>query len=67
MTSEPGDNPGVVRGSGDKAVADAIERAKATADLNVPVLQGLPLPEDTANLRLGPDLDGALDLLETLP
>lgn len=60
MTAEHGDNPGVVRGSGDKAVADAIERAKTTADLNIPVLPGLPLPEDTANLRLGPDLHPAL-------
>ena len=60
MSAEHGDNPGVVRGSGDRAVADAIERAKTTADLNIPVLEGIPLPEDTANLRLGPDLHPAL-------
>ncbi|MFZ2530485.1 MAG: FABP family protein [Rhodococcus sp. (in: high G+C Gram-positive bacteria)] len=59
-TPEHGDNPGVVRGSGDKAVADAVERAESTAHLNVPALPGLPLPEDTANLRLGPDLHPAL-------
>ncbi|WP_083577049.1 FABP family protein [Rhodococcus tukisamuensis] len=52
------------RGSGDKAVADAIERSKDTAGRNIPVLSGLPLPEETANLRLGPDLHpGLLALL----
>ncbi|GAA4489603.1 FABP family protein [Rhodococcus olei] len=45
-------------------MADAIERAKDTAGLNIPVLPDLPLPEDTANLRLGPDLNpGMLALL----
>ncbi|MFD4295180.1 FABP family protein [Rhodococcus sp. NPDC058505] len=57
--------PTVRRGSGDQAVADAIERAKDTAALNVPTLPGLPLPEDTANLRLGPDLNE--ELLAVLP
>ncbi|MFD1810611.1 FABP family protein [Rhodococcus gannanensis] len=57
--------PTIKRGSGDKAVADAIERAKDTAGRNVPVLPGLPLPEDTANLRLGPDLNP--ELLALLP
>ena len=46
--------------SGDRAVADAAERAKATAGRNIPVLPGLPLPDDTANLRLGPDLNPAM-------
>ncbi|BCN62455.1 FABP family protein [Rhodococcus hoagii] len=54
----------VVRGSGDRAVAAAEERAKETAGRNIPTLPDLPLPEDTANLRLGPDLNpGMLALL----
>lgn len=57
--------PSINRGSGDRAVADAIERAKDTAGLNIPVLPGLPLPEDTANLRLGPELNP--ELLAVLP
>ncbi|MBF6355956.1 FABP family protein [Nocardia higoensis] len=46
--------------SGDQAIADAAERAESTGSRNIPALPGLPLPEDTANLRLGPDLDHAL-------
>ncbi|QBJ97269.1 FABP family protein [Rhodococcus sp. ABRD24] len=54
----------VARGSGDRAVAGAVERAKETSGRNIPVLPDLPLPEDTANLRLGPDLHpGMLALL----
>lgn len=50
--------------SGDAAVAAAAERATETAGLNIPNLSGLPLPIDTANLRLGPDLHhGLLALL----
>ncbi|RVW00720.1 FABP family protein [Rhodococcus xishaensis] len=53
----------VVRGSGDRAVAGAAERAKETAGRNIANLPDLPLP-DTANLRLGPDLHpGMLALL----
>ena len=48
------------RRSGDRAVADAVVRAQTTGGRNIPVLPDLPLPEDTANLRLGPDLDPAL-------
>ncbi|QNG17604.1 FABP family protein [Rhodococcus triatomae] len=57
--------PGTVRGSGDAAVTAAAERAKVTAVRNIPTLPDLPLPEDTANLRLGPDLNPAL--LAVLP
>ncbi|WP_419179488.1 FABP family protein [Rhodococcus opacus] len=65
-TSAPaGDTPTVRRGSGDAAVADAIERSKTTASRNIPQLPDLPLPEDTANLRLGPDLNN--ELLAVLP
>ncbi len=50
--------------SGDQAVAIAAERAKATAARNIPALPELPLPDDTANLRLGADLNhGMLALL----
>lgn len=48
------------RPSGDKAVAEAAERAKSTAHRNIPHLPDLPMPQDTANLRLGPDLNGAM-------
>ncbi|MFE3052720.1 FABP family protein [Nocardia sp. NPDC059239] len=49
-----------LRRSGDQAVADAAERAKSTGSLNVPTLPDLPLPVDTANLRLGPDLSSSM-------
>ncbi|MDG3011600.1 FABP family protein [Rhodococcus sp. D2-41] len=55
----------MVRGSGDRAVAAAAERAKHTSDRNVPSLSGLPVPEDTANLRLGPNLND--ELLALIP
>ncbi|WP_305779450.1 FABP family protein [Nocardia nova] len=48
------------RRSGDEAVAEAAERAKSTGGRNIPQLPGLPLPEDTANLRLGPDLSASM-------
>ena len=47
-------------GSGDRAVAAAIERARETAGRNIPVFDDLPLPADTANLRLGANLHDAL-------
>ncbi|WP_433661510.1 FABP family protein [Nocardia sp. CA-128927] len=48
------------RRSGDKAVSEAVERAKATGARNIPALPDLPLPVDTANLRLGPDLSSSM-------
>ena len=58
------DTPGPVRGSGDRAIAEAAERAKVTAGRNIPDFDDLPLPADTANLREGADLhDGLLALL----
>ncbi|WP_308162905.1 FABP family protein [Nocardia alni] len=48
------------RRSGDAAVNDAAERARSTGARNVPQLPDLPLPEDTANLRLGPDLSSSM-------
>jgi hypothetical protein len=47
-------------GSGDRAVAAAVQRAKITAARNIPVFQDLPLPADTANLREGANLNDAL-------
>lgn len=55
--AEPGP---VVSGSGDRAIAAAAERARQTADRNIPVLDDLPLPADTANLRDGVDFSDAL-------
>lgn len=46
--------------SGDEAVAAAGRRAKATAARNIPALEDLPLPADSANLREGADLNDAL-------
>jgi hypothetical protein len=48
-----------IRGSGDRAVAAAAERAKLTAGRNIPVVEGLPVA-DTANLRQGANLHDAL-------
>lgn len=58
-TAEPSE-AAAQRRSGDQAVADAAVRAHTTGGRNIPVLPDLPLPQDTANLRLGPDLDPAL-------
>lgn len=50
--------------SGSDAVNLAAEQSKHTADRNIPGLGELPIPDDTANLRLGPNLhDGLLALL----
>ena len=57
MTSDEG---AVAGGSGDRAVAAAAERAKATAARNIPVFDDLPVPADTANLREGANLNDAL-------
>ncbi|QLY31605.1 FABP family protein [Nocardia huaxiensis] len=55
-----GEDSTAVRRSGDQAVSEAVERAKNTGVRNIPSLDGLPLPEDTANLRLGPDLSSSM-------
>ncbi|BBY25963.1 FABP family protein [Mycolicibacterium sediminis] len=55
------DAPGAVPPrSGDRAVAEAAERAKETAVRNVPGFDDLPGPADTANLREGVSLNDAL-------
>src|SRR2546421_662136 len=50
--------------SGDAAIRAAAERAESTRGRNLPVWEDLPIPNDTANLREGPDLyDACLSLL----
>lgn len=44
----------------DDAVSRAAEQAKTTSSRNLPTFGDLPVDEDTANLRLGPNLDDAL-------
>lgn len=58
MTSDDGAVPAAI--SGDRAVAAAAERAKTTAARNIPGFDDLPVPADTANLRLGANLNDAL-------
>lgn len=47
-------------GSGQEALDAAIERAETTSSRNISNLPGLPLADDTANLRQGPDLHAGL-------
>ncbi|WP_019202228.1 FABP family protein [Tsukamurella sp. 1534] len=52
------------QGSGQEALDAAIGRAETTSSRNIANLPDLPLPDDTANLRQGPDLhQGLLGLL----
>ncbi|WP_216211344.1 FABP family protein [Amycolatopsis aidingensis] len=44
---------------GNEAIEAAAERAKQTAGRNIPQLEDLPIPGDTANLREGPNLNDA--------
>ena len=46
--------------SGNAAIRAAEERAEHTRAVNRPQWDDLPIPDDTANLRLGPDLNEAL-------
>lgn len=60
-SSDAADDAGSLFGtSGDRAVAAAAERAKATAARNVPSFDDLPVPADTANLREGAGFNDAL-------
>lgn len=62
MTDNSQNNPGPVNPN--EAIAHAEESAKNTSSKNLPDFDDLPIPEDTANLRLGPNLhDGLLALL----
>ena len=50
--------------TGNEAITKAEEVAAATSGLNIPALEGLPIADDTANLRYGPDIhEGLLALL----
>jgi hypothetical protein len=51
---------GLPAGSGDRAIAAAAERAKATSARNIPAFDDLPIPADTANLRAGVEFNDAL-------
>lgn len=62
MTAE---DDSTTRRSGDRAIAEAAERARVTAARNIPVFDDLPIPADTANLREGANLHD--DLLALLP
>lgn len=56
--------PKKVGASGNAAVEAAVERAQTTGERNIVPFGELPIPEDTANLRHGPDLHpGLLALL----
>jgi hypothetical protein len=57
--SEPATADAVVRGSGDAAVQAAEERAAKTRAVNIDSVPDLPIPADTANVRLGPEVDHA--------
>lgn len=63
-TPSGGDEDRVVPGSGNAAVDAAAQRSAETAGRNITPFSELPVPEDTANLRFGPDLHpGLLALL----
>lgn len=58
------DDSSVIRGSGNAAVDAAAERSESTSGRNITPFSELPVSEDTANLRFGPDLHpGLLALL----
>lgn len=60
----PASGTAAAAGSGQEALDAAIERAESTSSRNIATLPGLPLADDTANLRQGPDLHpGLLGLL----
>ncbi|MDF2975311.1 MAG: fatty acid-binding protein [Actinomycetospora sp.] len=58
FADEAGDLP--EGSSGNEAIRAAAERAARTRDANLPGWPDLPVPNDTANLRLGPELHDAL-------
>lgn len=63
MTDDP--TPPARRLSGDDAIEAADGRAGSTRNLNIADVAPLPVPADTANLRLGPELHP--DCLSLLP
>ena len=64
MSDEATPDAALSAGTGQEALDAAIERAETTSSRNISNLPGLPLADDTANLRQGPDLhSGLLGLL----
>ncbi|MGC5024891.1 FABP family protein [Tsukamurella sp. DT100] len=64
MSDEATPDASVSAGTGQEALDAAVERAETTSSRNISNLPGLPLADDTANLRQGPDLhSGLLGLL----
>lgn len=64
MPNQPSNNSGTASdqpqpGSGDAAVRAQAERAEKTRGRNIPEFDDLPGVGDTANLRMGPNLDDA--------
>ena len=57
MTAHESETP--APGSGDAAIQAAAARAESTRDRNLPQFDDLPIPADTANLRLGENLNDA--------
>lgn len=60
--AEPGgppQRPTDARRSGDAAIAAAAERATGTREKNIDSVAPLPIPADTANVRLGPEINAA--------
>ena len=53
----PPPGPAVARGSGDAAVRAAEQRAARTKTLNIDTVAALPIAADTANVRLGPEIN----------
>lgn len=64
QTPAPTEASSPASGNGNQAVERAAEQAKNTAHRNIPLSGELPIEDDTANLRQGPNLhDGLLALL----
>ncbi|ORI15368.1 FABP family protein [Rhodococcus sp. 1168] len=60
MTESAADGSGETTRSANDAIAEAAEKFAAASARNIPTLPDLPHPEDTANLRLGPELNPAM-------
>lgn len=58
-TGSPASPPAPGRLSGNAAIAAAAERAVSTRELNIGSVAPLPIPDDTANVRQGPEINEA--------
>ena len=59
MSDRAADEPDGTR-SANEAIAEAADKFASASTRNIPGLPDIPHPEDTANLRLGPDLNPAM-------